>query len=100
VPQWEDDDEVLRRNDGVSRLCEGIGELTALEILLRAQDGKSRCATSVRVIAQASASAWQRRLPPGSGWPWIIVTRRGVASVPLRSGVLTAEDVPIEPRRL
>ena len=28
VPQWEDDDEMLRRNDGVSRLDEGFKELT------------------------------------------------------------------------
>jgi hypothetical protein len=39
-------------------------------------------------------------LPPGSGWPWIIVTRRGMTSVPLRSGLLTAEDVPSGHRRL
>jgi len=38
VPQWEDDNEMLRQDDSVSSLDEGLEELIALEILLYAQD--------------------------------------------------------------
>jgi hypothetical protein len=48
---------VLRRNNIVSRLNEGLGELTVLEILLDAQDREIEAATSIRVISWPATAA-------------------------------------------
>ena len=84
---------MLRGNDGISGLDEGLGNLTVLEVVLCAQyrEVKARHFDPRHVVSCRDGTLRIRvgecvaeALAAWIGWPWIIATRRGMANVPHR----------------